>query len=78
MGEKDKKLKFKLEDLKVQSFVTTLNKADKLRVKAGDGTWTDATAGCCATLPVSDCGDCTGPGVCPTDWYVCCNWTFLY
>jgi hypothetical protein len=62
-----KKLKLNLSDLKVQSFVTSLNKEDKQNIKGG----TDPVAcsltliWCCAYTPVS-CETCETCETCKT------------
>jgi hypothetical protein len=55
-----KKLKLKLEDLKVQSFVTGLGHEEKDKIKGGNTSPTE----CDGRLNYNTCGSCTYPCDC--------------
>ncbi len=62
MNENMKKTRLKLEDLKVQSFVTSLNDDEKMKLKGG----LENTAGCS-----NECGGGGGGGGGGTQTYGC-------
>jgi len=66
-----KKMKFNVGDLKVQSFVTSLNNEEKFSLNGGSGDY-PTTGQTVETIKVCTCYYSCGSGACSQSGFACC------